>query len=133
MGLNRFDYSKSVTEKRLKNFELYFSSISIAVMNPKYLFIKTPHNFTKKKNTNTCSNALLQRIETNLLLTTIQGGITMDIREGLIPTALGTAVTAAGYALKQTRGTNKMIANTVFGFGLAHVVLGVIDLVEHRR
>ncbi|HDR8433507.1 TPA: hypothetical protein QC285_003289 [Bacillus cereus] len=59
----------------------------------------------------------------------------MDIREGLIPTALGTAVTAAGYALKQTRGTNKMIANTVFGFGfgLAHVVLGVIDLVEHRR
>ncbi|HDR7472002.1 asparagine synthase [Bacillus toyonensis] len=56
----------------------------------------------------------------------------MDIREGLIPTALGTAVTAAGYALKQTRGTNKMIANTVFGFGLAHVVLGVIDLVEHR-
>ena len=56
----------------------------------------------------------------------------MDIREGLIPTALGTAV-SRGYALKQTRGTNKMIANTVFGFGLAHVVLGVIDLVEHRR
>ncbi|MED3365232.1 asparagine synthase, partial [Bacillus thuringiensis] len=24
------------------------------------------------------------------------------------------------------------IANTVFEFGLAHVVLGVIDLVEHR-
>ncbi|EJQ51018.1 asparagine synthase [Bacillus hominis] len=57
----------------------------------------------------------------------------MNIREGLIPTTLGTAVTAVGYALKQTRGSNKMIANTVFGFGLAHVVLGVIDLVEHRR
>ncbi|MDC2867453.1 asparagine synthase [Bacillus sp. BP-3] len=57
----------------------------------------------------------------------------MNIREGLIPTTLGTAVTAAGYALKQTRGSNKMIVNTVFGFGLAHVVLGVIDLVEHRR
>ncbi|MED1903645.1 asparagine synthase [Bacillus thuringiensis] len=57
----------------------------------------------------------------------------MNIREGLIPTTLGTAVTVAGYALKQTRGSNKMIANTVFGFGLAHVVLGVIDLVEHRR
>ncbi|TWE04411.1 hypothetical protein FB545_1506 [Peribacillus frigoritolerans] len=57
----------------------------------------------------------------------------MDIREGLIPTALGTAVTAAGYAMRQTRGSNKMVANTVFGFGLAHVVLGVIDLVEHRR
>ncbi|MDM5359613.1 asparagine synthase [Peribacillus sp. RS7] len=57
----------------------------------------------------------------------------MDIREGLIPTALGTAVTAAGYAMKQNRRSNKMVANTVFGFGLAHVVLGVIDLVEHRR
>ncbi|MFJ7928032.1 asparagine synthase [Peribacillus sp. NPDC096448] len=57
----------------------------------------------------------------------------MDIREGLIPTALGTAVTAAGYAMKQTRGSYKMVANTVFGFGLAHVALGGIDLVEHRR
>ncbi len=59
--------------------------------------------------------------------------IAMNIREGLIPTALGSAVTAAGYAMKQQRKSNKMIANTVFGFGLAHVVLGVIDLVEHRR
>ncbi len=98
----------------------------------KILFIKILHNFIEKKNTNTCFNTLLRVIKTNLL-TTKQGGITVDIREGLIPTALGTAVTAAGYALKQTRGTNKMIANTVFGFGLAHVVLGVIDLVEHRR
>jgi formate/nitrite transporter FocA (FNT family) len=57
----------------------------------------------------------------------------MNIREGLIPTALGTAVTATGYAMKQNRRSNKMIANTVFGFGLAHVVLGVIDLIEHRR
>ncbi|PLT30519.1 asparagine synthase [Peribacillus deserti] len=57
----------------------------------------------------------------------------MNVREGLIPTALGTAVTAAGYTMKQMQGSNKMIANTVFGFGLAHVVLGVIDLVEHRR
>jgi formate/nitrite transporter FocA (FNT family) len=57
----------------------------------------------------------------------------MNVREGLIPTALGTAVTATGYALKQKRRSNKMIANTVFGFGLAHVVLGVIDLVEHRH
>ncbi|WP_110926727.1 asparagine synthase [Bacillus massiliglaciei] len=57
----------------------------------------------------------------------------MNVREGMIPTALGTAVTAAGYALKQRQRSNQMIANTVFGFGLAHVVLGVIDLVEHRR
>jgi hypothetical protein len=61
------------------------------------------------------------------------GGFALNIREGLIPTALGSAVTATGYALKQKRGSNKMIANTVFGFGLAHVVLGVIDLIEHRR
>jgi formate/nitrite transporter FocA (FNT family) len=57
----------------------------------------------------------------------------MNIREGFIPATLGTAVTATGYALKQSRGTNKMVANTIFGFGLAHVVLGVIDLLEHRR
>ncbi|MEO2075322.1 MAG: asparagine synthase [Bacillus sp. (in: firmicutes)] len=57
----------------------------------------------------------------------------MNIREGLIPTALGTAVTATGYVLKQRRRSNKMVANTIFGFGLAHIVLGAIDLVEHRR
>lgn len=57
----------------------------------------------------------------------------MNIREGMIPTALGSVVTATGYALKQKRGSNKMIANTVFGFGLAHVVLGAIDLARHRR
>lgn len=56
----------------------------------------------------------------------------MNLREGLIPTTLGMAVTATGYAMKQKRGTNKMIANTVFGFGLAHIVLGVIDQIEHR-
>jgi formate/nitrite transporter FocA (FNT family) len=57
----------------------------------------------------------------------------MNIREGFIPTALGTAVTATGYILKQNRGANKMVANTVFGFGLAHIVLGTIDLIQHRR
>lgn len=57
----------------------------------------------------------------------------MNVREGLIPTVLGSAVTATGYALKQRRGSNKMVANTIFGFGLAHIVLGAIDLYEHRR
>ncbi|WP_033828816.1 hypothetical protein [Bacillus andreraoultii] len=56
----------------------------------------------------------------------------MNIREGLIPTVLGSAVTATVYALKQRTGTNKTVANTVFGFGLAHIVLGAIDLVQHR-
>ncbi|MBM7661394.1 formate/nitrite transporter FocA (FNT family) [Bacillus mesophilus] len=57
----------------------------------------------------------------------------MDIREGLVPTVLGTAVTATGYALKQSHRVSPMVSNTIFGFGLAHVVLGAIDLVEHRR
>jgi hypothetical protein len=57
----------------------------------------------------------------------------LNIREGLIPTILGSAVTVTGYALRQKQGSNQMIANTVFGFGLAHIDLGAIDLVEHRR
>ncbi|UFU00426.1 asparagine synthase [Radiobacillus kanasensis] len=57
----------------------------------------------------------------------------METREGMIPTALGTAVTATGYAMKQKKGSNKMVANTIFGFGLAHVVLGTIDLVKNRK
>ncbi|MEI2402560.1 asparagine synthase [Niallia taxi] len=56
-----------------------------------------------------------------------------NIREGLIPTVLGTAVTTAGIVMKQNRRINSMISNTVFGFGLAHIVLGAIDLVEHRN
>ncbi|MBM6618720.1 asparagine synthase [Bacillus suaedaesalsae] len=57
----------------------------------------------------------------------------MNVREGLIPTVLGTAVTATGFALKQNRNVSPMLSNTIVGFGLAHVVLGTIDLVEHRR
>lgn len=57
----------------------------------------------------------------------------MDMREGLIPTFLGAAVTATGYVLKHSHKVSPMVSNTIFGFGLAHVVLGVIDLVEHQR
>jgi hypothetical protein len=53
------------------------------------------------------------------------------MREGLIPTVLGTAVTATGWALRGSR--YKPASNAVIGFGLAHVVLGAIDLVEHRN
>ena len=52
------------------------------------------------------------------------------MREGLIPTVLGTAVTATGWAM---RGKYKTASTAVMGFGLAHVVLGAIDLVEHRN
>lgn len=52
------------------------------------------------------------------------------MREGLIPTILGTAVTASGAAL---RNRFPLAAWGVMGFGAAHIVLGAIDLVEHRR
>ncbi|MGF7056764.1 asparagine synthase [Brassicibacter mesophilus] len=54
----------------------------------------------------------------------------MDVREGLIPTVLGTAVTTTGLALK--KNLPSAVAWGIVGFGLAHVVLGTIDLVDHR-
>lgn len=56
-----------------------------------------------------------------------------NIREGLIPAVLGTAVTTTGVALRNNRNIKPLITGSIIGFGLAHVVLGVIDLVEHRR
>lgn len=50
-------------------------------------------------------------------------------REGLIPTVLGAAVTTTGLAL---RNVNPMVGWGVTGFGLAHIVLGTIDLVQHN-
>lgn len=59
------------------------------------------------------------------------------MREGLIPTMLGTVVTAAGASFSRNNMKKKnmlpMLEAAVVGFGLAHIVLGAIDLVEHRR
>ena len=59
------------------------------------------------------------------------------MREGLIPTMLGAVVTAAGATLSRNNMKKKnmlpMLEAAVIGFGLAHIVLGAIDLVEHRR
>jgi len=52
------------------------------------------------------------------------------MREGLIPTVLGTVVTASGAAFLGSK--YRMAATGVLGFGLAHLVLGAIDLFEHR-
>jgi hypothetical protein len=53
------------------------------------------------------------------------------IREGLVPTILGTAVTAIGLA---TYGGAASVAGAaVTGFGLAHIVLGGIDLATHHK
>ena len=57
-------------------------------------------------------------------------GWRMQVREGLIPAVLGTVVTGSGFAL---RTVNPMLGTAVMGFGLAHIVLGGIDLVEHRE
>ena len=60
-------------------------------------------------------------------------------REGLIPAILGTAVTVTGLALRSAdmkkNGMNRrevapMVAAGIIGFGLAHVVLGSIDLIQ---
>lgn len=50
------------------------------------------------------------------------------MREGLMPTVLGTAVTATGLVL---RDSNPKLGWGMAGFGLAHILLGAIDLVEH--
>ena len=52
------------------------------------------------------------------------------VREGLIPAALGTAVTATGIAIKPLA---PYVSWGVAGFGLAHMVLGTIDLVTHKK
>lgn len=52
------------------------------------------------------------------------------MREGLIPTVLGAVVSASAASLLGTR--YRMAATGVLGFGLAHIVLGTIDLIEHR-
>jgi hypothetical protein len=53
------------------------------------------------------------------------------IREGLVPTILGTAVTAIGLATYG--GASSVAGAAVTGFGLAHIVLGGIDLATHSR
>lgn len=63
------------------------------------------------------------------------------MREGLVPTVLGVAVTTGAVALRamdmKKRGIKKremlpMAETAALGFGLAHIVLGTIDLIEHR-
>lgn len=53
------------------------------------------------------------------------------MREGMIPAVLGAAVTGAGAAMVRKRAATAIGAG-ILGFGLAHIVLGSIDLVQHR-
>jgi len=52
------------------------------------------------------------------------------LREGTVPTVVGTAVTIAGAALIPV---TPLIASGVAGFGLAHILLGGIDMYQHKR
>ncbi|MCT4619400.1 MAG: asparagine synthase [Marinisporobacter sp.] len=56
----------------------------------------------------------------------------MEVREGLIPTALGSAVTLTGAIMKR-KEVAPMIAAGVVGFGLAHILLGTVDMVQHNH
>lgn len=66
----------------------------------------------------------------------------MMVREGLIPIIAGTAVTFTGAVMRgadmQKHGMKKkditpLVGAGLVGFGLAHVVLGTIDMVQNRR
>jgi|GEM_PF-927210 hypothetical protein len=70
-----------------------------------------------------------QMAQTKPSCKTIEG---VDImREGLIPAVLGTVVSASGASLLR-KSKYKLVGTGVLGFGLAHMVLGAIDLIEHR-
>lgn len=61
------------------------------------------------------------------------------MREGLVPVILGTVVTAAGVTLRAAdmkkhgmtkRDTKVAIGSGLLGLGVAHIILGSIDLVK---
>ena len=54
----------------------------------------------------------------------------LNVREGLIPTVLGAVVSASGATMLKSK--YRLVGTGVLGFGLAHLILGAIDLIEHR-
>ncbi|MDF2503635.1 MULTISPECIES: hypothetical protein [Clostridium] len=56
----------------------------------------------------------------------------MSVKEGIIPTTLGSIVTAAGVTMIAKKIIPK-VSSGILGFGLAHIVLGSIDLVERKH
>jgi hypothetical protein len=56
-------------------------------------------------------------------------GFCMKVREGIIPAVLGAAVTATGIAVRMSKPA---LGWGIAGFGLAHIVLGAIDIVEYH-
>ncbi|MDM5336921.1 asparagine synthase [Fictibacillus enclensis] len=54
-------------------------------------------------------------------------------REGMIPTVLGIIVSLASFSFGASTRKYSGLSKVLLGFGLAHIVLGVIDLFEHDR
>jgi hypothetical protein len=54
----------------------------------------------------------------------------MHIKEGILPTVLGTVVTATGFALKNN--IPESYRNGIIGFGLAHIAMGSAELVGQK-
>ncbi|NLL81150.1 MAG: asparagine synthase [Tissierellia bacterium] len=63
------------------------------------------------------------------------------MRAGIIPTLLGTAVTGATLYMngedlvkrgKKKRNIESMVATGLLGFGIAHVVLGSINMMKNQ-
>jgi len=52
------------------------------------------------------------------------------LKEGTLPTALGTVVTGLGMKIKKN---NPNLGWGIAGFGLAHVLLGTIDLMDEKK
>lgn len=55
----------------------------------------------------------------------------MHIKEGIVPTLLGTVVTATGVALKNSN-LPESYRNGLIGFGLAHIAIGSAELVTNN-
>lgn len=56
----------------------------------------------------------------------------MKVSEGAVSTGIGTAVTAAGAALAAMK-IAPLVSGGIVGFGLAHVVMGAVELSRRRQ
>ncbi|MGB4438392.1 MAG: asparagine synthase [Sedimentibacter sp.] len=55
----------------------------------------------------------------------------MYIKEGIVPTVLGTVVTATGIALKNSN-LPESYRNGLIGFGLANIALGSTEMINQN-
>lgn len=55
----------------------------------------------------------------------------MNIKTGIIPTVIGTAVAATGVALKNTN-LPESYRNGIIGFGLANITLGSVEMISEN-